>query len=155
MGGFLSSEEKPVPVVDPNLLYTPAGAACSFQDRAYFTWRIHQMELLNHVIRKMSKVLCLSPDSIDYRRLIEDVMSYKTIDDQVPEGDDYNFDILAKDKTFKGPAETMNKFAEFQEYMSTKGGRSPQQMKSDMLEYLDVFVRLRSALTEALTDGCK
>ncbi len=155
MGNWFSSPTatEQVPVIPTtDLPYSPSSTSCTYEDKAYFTFRMHQLQFMNYIIRKLSKVLCLPAETIDFPRLFQDVLTYKTIDGNEAEG--YEYDILAQDPSLKGPAESQNRFADLQAYPSTKGGRSQQETKTDLLEFLEQFVRLRSALLDIVTQKC-
>lgn len=144
----------PVPYQDeanPNLMYS--GQPCSFKDSGEFEYRMKEMQILNYIIRKMSKVLCMPASNIDFNRLIKDIMSFETPAGVASEGMDYA--LLSSDPIFKAPWEDDNRFMKLANYMQTNGGKTQEQMKADFEEMLVMFIRLREVLINYLVGGCK
>lgn len=140
-----------------SLLYESFGNPCSFSDQGYFIFRLKQLEIMNYIIRKMTKILCLPADTIDYERLIHDIMTFKVFEQTNASFDakDYDYSLLSLDETFRAPVEEVNKFAELTNYMKNNAGRSSIVMKADFDKYLVTFIKLRDVVLQELVRGCE
>src|SRR6476659_3969204 len=94
---------------DENALYTKTGKACCWADSAEYSFRLRQMEIINHAIKVLAEETWKDPDMISsFQSLLQDVITYKDIDGN--EADNHDWSIVAEDITFKPMELRVNRF---------------------------------------------
>lgn len=154
------SKSKPVvqAVAQVSPFYQSVGP-CKFSDKGYFMWRMRQLELINYAIKKITTVLSIPAEEIDYSRLLDEIANYGRYKKTGDEASYYTFNMVADDdETFKGYAETTNKFADFlanAKKLNEAKAIAPADAKTKLRAYLDAFINLRDNLSIRVMQECQ
>lgn len=96
---------------------------------------------------------------IDFNDLHKRSMTYTVV---TPEGSQvavqgYTWSLLSNDKVAFPPVEftNMNRFKEYEDYMTTHRGAPKSEMKTDFDKFMVVFIRFRDRLLEIMAESCQ
>ena len=139
------------PSQDDQSQTVPDIVPCTFNDSSELYFRLAQLELLNRAILLISQELCKG-DRANFESCQTNVMAYVDTDgNEVP---DHEWDILANDMSFTGPAEQYNPFTQFGVYFLDNPSNSQTQIAQDFANFYHVFLRLRDSLVKFLASSC-
>lgn len=134
-------------------LYTRTGKRCCWADSGEYAFRLRQLEIINYAIRVLAEETWKDAEMItSFQELHRNVLTYHDVDGN--EADNHEWSLLSEDPTFKPMELRVNRFKEFEEYFSTKGGATKQQMKIDFENYMTIFIRIRAELIKLMANQC-
>jgi hypothetical protein len=139
---------------DEKALYTRTGKRCCWADSGEYAFRLRQLTIINHAIKRMSEELWKDAELIsNFQRLHRSIITYTDVEgNPIP---NHEWTLLAEDPTFKPMELPMNRFKEFEQYFTTRGGATRQQMKTDFENYMTIFIRIRSELLKLMARQCE
>lgn len=152
-GGLQAASTQPLTQKEVALL-TPTGKSCTYKDSGELAYRLQQLQLLNYSIKVLSEELWKDPKDIDFPRLHQTAMSYKDVDGKPTSG--YPWALLANDTdSFPALESSVNRFKEFEEYMSKNTAAPKADLKKQMEYFMIIFVRMRDRLLDIMAESCR
>ena len=133
-------------------LWARAGKACCWKDAGEYSWRLRQLEIINHAIKILAQETWKDPLILNFKTLHQDVMNYKDVDGN--DAEFHEWSLISDDVTFKPMELSQNRFKEFENYFQTKSGATNQKMKEDFDAFMLVFIRLRDGLMNLMVRRC-
>jgi len=149
MGNSNSSDARAL----KNILYTPEGKKCCFDEAGRFKWRLRQIEIMNRAILLLSQELSRPDNQIDFQGVTQDILNYT--DGFGNQSSDHDWTIVSSDISLQSPSELQNKFADFEQYYDSNVIKSSQDIKTDFEHFLTAFILSRDFLIRSLMTGCK
>jgi len=130
-------------------LFTKSGKACCWTDAGEYAFRLRQLEIMNYAIQTLAKELWKDPNLINFQALHQDASTYRDVDGHP--ADNHDWSLIAEDATFKPMELAMNRFKEFEQYMTMKAGADARVMKNDFENFLALFIRIRDSLLKLMS----
>lgn len=139
---------------DESALYTRTGKRCCWADSGEYAFRLRQLEIINHAVKVLAEETWKDAEIItSFQEIHRNVLTYHDIDGN--EAENHEWSIISEDPTFKPMELRVNRFKEFEEYFSTKGGATKQQMKVDFENFMTIFIRIRAELLKLMATKCQ
>ncbi len=153
VGGLNTASAQPISQAEAALL-TPTGKSCTFKDTGELAFRLQQLQLINYAVQVLSKELWKDAQLINFPLVIQDAITYKDLDGKPVAG--YTWRMLSEDLVAFPALETsVNRFKEFEQYLSKKAGAPNSEMKKDLDFFMVIFIRLRDRLLDIMSESCQ
>ncbi len=135
-------------------LLTPTGKSCTFRDTGDLAYRLQQLLFINYTVQVLSKELWKDAPLINFPQLIQEAMTYKDVDGNPDPR--FAWRMLSEDTVaFPAQETAVNRFKEFEQYLSKKAGAPTSEMKKDLDFFMVIFIRLRDKLVDTLAASCQ
>jgi hypothetical protein len=145
-------QENPESAAEANL-YTISDAKCAWSDANEYSFRLRQVELINHLIRALATEMYKEEDLINFDTVHKISMEYKNAFGRADEA--HAFSILSDDPLFIPQDREETFFKTYQNFFLENAGATNAVKRDRFQEFLKTFNRLRDRLVVYMFKNCK
>jgi hypothetical protein len=145
-------QENPESAAEANL-YTLSNAKCAWSDANEYSFRLRQVELINHLIRSLATELYKEEDLINFDTVHKMSMEYKNAFGRSDEA--HSWSILAEDPLFIPQDREETFFKTYQNFFQENAGATNSVKRDRFQQFLGTFNRLRDRLVVYMFKNCK